>query len=64
MHFILNMGTKKINYQLGYDINIESTFGKRIDGNTQSQSDVAFFASTELEIIPELFSFKLILLIS
>ena len=47
--------TKKINYQLGYDINIESTFGKRIDGNSQSQSDFAFFASTELEIIPELF---------
>lgn len=35
------------NYQLGYDINIESTYGERIVDNTQSIRDYAVFASAE-----------------
>lgn len=37
----------KFNYQLGYDINIESTYGKRIEGGSQEQTDLALFGSFE-----------------
>ncbi len=36
-----------LNYQLGYEINIESTYGKRIEGGSQEQTDLALFGSFE-----------------
>jgi len=43
-----------INYELGYDINIENAAGKRIEGGTQTQADFAAFFSTELTVIDNL----------
>lgn len=37
-----------INYELGYDVNIETTLGKRIEGQEQKISDYALFGSAEL----------------
>ncbi|MCX6183021.1 MAG: TonB-dependent receptor [Bacteroidetes bacterium] len=38
---------KKINYQIGYDINIENTYGARIQGLNESIGDYAMFGSME-----------------
>ena len=49
-----------IDFQIGYEINIESSLGKRIEGNTQKQSNYAVFGSvkynpiTNLVIMPAL----------
>jgi len=37
----------KMNYELGYDLNYESAFGKRIDKNLQYMGDYALFATSE-----------------
>lgn len=37
----------KINFQLGYDVNLESTRGERIDSNKRSIGDYAAFGSME-----------------
>jgi len=37
----------ELNFQLGYEINIESSLGKRIKGRTQEQSNYAIFGSTK-----------------
>ncbi|BDD03054.1 TonB-dependent receptor [Aureibacter tunicatorum] len=43
-----------VNYQFGYDINIEQGTGARIDaGNTQSIEDYALFASAEIMALDE-----------
>lgn len=39
--------SSKINGQLGYDINVETSRGKRIEGQTQQIGDYALFASAE-----------------
>lgn len=42
----VNVSTK-INYEVGYDINLEEGFGKRIEDGRQTQNDYALFASME-----------------
>ena len=37
----------KLNYQLGYEVDIESSLGKRIEGETRDQSNFAFFGSAK-----------------
>jgi len=37
----------QLNFQLGYEINIESSLGKRIEGKSQEQSNYAIFGSTK-----------------
>ncbi len=37
----------KFNYQLGYDVNLESSLGRRIEGDVQRQSDLAIFGSAQ-----------------
>jgi outer membrane receptor for ferrienterochelin and colicins len=37
----------KVNFQLGYDVNLESTRGKRIESNERSIGDYAVFGSME-----------------
>jgi outer membrane receptor for ferrienterochelin and colicins len=39
--------SSKINYQLGYDVNLESTKGERIDGEEREIGDYAVFGSME-----------------
>jgi outer membrane receptor for ferrienterochelin and colicins len=38
---------KKINYEIGYDINLEEGFGERIEDGRQTQNDYALFTSAE-----------------
>ncbi|MDW8159086.1 MAG: TonB-dependent receptor [Bacteroidia bacterium] len=45
---------KKLNYQLGYDINLESARGLRIENTLQYIYDFAIFTSTEYEPIRDL----------
>jgi outer membrane receptor for ferrienterochelin and colicins len=42
---------KKLNFQLGYDINIEEAGGKRIEGNSRSIGDYAAFLSLNYKAI-------------
>ena len=44
----------KLNYQLGYDVNVESSLGRRIEGNVQSQSDFAIFGGVQWMPIDQL----------
>lgn len=44
-----------INYELGYDINLEQAAGKRIDGREQKLGDYAAFVSSELKLTEVLF---------
>lgn len=44
----------KINYELGYDINIEQANGDRIENEKQSIFDYALFLSTEYKLTKEL----------
>jgi outer membrane receptor for ferrienterochelin and colicins len=39
--------SKKLNYQVGYDINYESALGKRIEGKEREQGDYAAFVTAE-----------------
>ena len=45
--FSRSKDSSHINYQVGYDLNRESTYGKRIEGNTKQIGDYAVFASAE-----------------
>lgn len=42
------------NFEAGYDINVESFYGKRIDGKLQTIGDYAVFVSAEYSPIPKL----------
>ena len=44
----------KLNYQLGYDVNVESSLGRRIEGDVQSQSDFAIFGGVQWTPIDQL----------
>ena len=44
----------KLNYQLGYDVNVESSLGRRIEGNVQSLSDFAIFGGVQWTPIDQL----------
>ena len=48
-----------LNYQLGYEINIESTYGKRIEGGSQEQTDLALFGSFEWNPFSEFITFRI-----
>ena len=39
----------QLDFQLGYEINFESSLGKRIEGKSQEQSNYAIFGSTKLK---------------
>lgn len=39
--------TVKLNYQFGYDINLETAYGERIENKKQQQGDYAVFASAK-----------------
>lgn len=39
--------TTKINYEIGYDVNLEEGYGKRIDDGRQTQNDYAVYGSAE-----------------
>lgn len=41
----------KLNYELGYDVNLETAFGKRIENQEQKIGDYAVFASAEYQPI-------------
>ncbi|MCT4582718.1 MAG: TonB-dependent receptor [Flavobacteriales bacterium] len=45
--FISQKDSAKLNYQIGYEINIEQAEGRRIESGTQEQGDYALFASSE-----------------
>ena len=56
---ILSRGTLtnligKNNYQIGYEFNHETAYGKRIEGNLKTQSDYALFGSYEFKEIDKL----------
>lgn len=42
--------SSKLNYQIGYEINIEQARGRRIEGTEKQQGDYAIFASSEYDI--------------
>lgn len=43
-----------LNYELGYDVNVERASGKRIDGGEQELGDYAGFASAELRFTEDI----------
>ncbi len=45
--FISQNDSSKLNYQIGYEINIEQAEGRRIEDGRKQQGDYALFASTE-----------------
>ncbi len=45
---------KKLNYEIGEDINVENAAGQRIQNNFQSQGDYAVFAIGEYSVLPSL----------
>lgn len=52
--FTRKSANSKLNYELGYDINYESAFGKRIDKNLQYMGDYAVFTTAEYKPISKL----------
>lgn len=52
--FVHKIDTAKLNYEIGYDVNYESAFGKRIDSQLQYQGDYAGFATIEYKPIQKL----------
>lgn len=52
--FVHKTDSSKLNYEIGYDINYESAFGKRIDNQLQYQGDYAAFATIEYKPINKL----------
>jgi outer membrane receptor for ferrienterochelin and colicins len=48
--FIYKKPLSKISYELGYDLNYESAFGKRIEGRKKHMGDYALFATMEYKI--------------
>lgn len=44
----------KLGYELGYDINLETATGARIEGQKQAIGDYAVFASAEYKLLPSL----------
>ncbi len=49
-----NFDDKKINLEIGYDINIEQASGARIENEKQSIADFAVFMSSEYKALPSL----------
>jgi len=61
-HQVMSRGTyanlafsKKMNYQLGYEINHEFSIGSRIEGGNQNMGDYNVFLSAEVKPLPRLF---------
>ncbi len=52
--FVRQSDSLKINYELGYDVNYESAFGKRINNQTQYMGDYALFTTMEYKPIHQL----------
>jgi len=52
--FVRSSPTSKLNYELGYDVNYESAFGKRIDKHLQYMGDYAAFVTTEYRPVSQL----------
>jgi outer membrane receptor for ferrienterochelin and colicins len=52
--FIHTSDSAKLNYEIGYDVNYESAFGKRIDRQLQYMADYAGFATLEYKPVPKL----------
>lgn len=52
--FIHSVQNSKINYELGYDANYQSAFGKRIENQVQYMGDYAAFITSEYKTIPRL----------
>ncbi len=46
-------GSSWINYEIGYDFNLEHAEGERIEGGKQEIGDYAAFASTEIKIMED-----------
>ncbi len=58
-HQIMSRGTyantafsAKVSYQMGYELNHEFAYGKRIENEKQNMGDYSFFASSEIKIFP------------
>ncbi len=41
----------KVNYEIGYDINLETASGRRIENRSKNMSDYALYSSAELKLI-------------
>ncbi len=52
--FVRSSPLAKLNYELGYDVNYESAFGKRIDKQLQYMGDYAAFATVEYKPVSQL----------
>ncbi|MBI3518666.1 MAG: TonB-dependent receptor [Bacteroidetes bacterium] len=52
--FVHRIDSSRLNYEIGYDINYESAFGKRINNQLQYMGDYAGFATLEYKPIPKL----------
>lgn len=52
--FVRSSPLAKFNYELGYDVNYESAFGKRIDKQLQYMGDYAAFATVEYKPVSQL----------
>lgn len=52
--FVRSSPSSKLNYELGYDVNYESAFGKRIDKQLQYMRDYAAFATVEYKPVSQL----------
>ncbi len=52
--FIHSVPASKLNYELGYDVNYESTSGKRISKELQAMGDYAVFATAEYKLAGKL----------
>ncbi len=52
--FVHKTDSSKLNYEIGYDVNYESAFGKRINSHLQYQGDYAGFATLEYKPIDKL----------
>ncbi len=47
--FIFQNDTNKINFELGYDLNYENAYGKKIINQQQSMGDYALFSTAEIK---------------
>ncbi|MES2763650.1 MAG: TonB-dependent receptor [Bacteroidota bacterium] len=52
--FIHHLDSSKLNYEVGYDVNYESAFGKRINDQIQYMGDYASFVTVEYKPVEKL----------
>lgn len=52
--FVHTKPDARLNYEIGYDVNYESAFGKRINNQTQYMGDYALFVTTEYKPVQKL----------